>query len=44
MRHHFAPRKPAGGFRFRLKASNGEVVAPGESYTTKPADIGASSR
>jgi uncharacterized protein YegP (UPF0339 family) len=25
----------AGGFRFRLKAGNGEVVATGESYTTR---------
>lgn len=24
----------SGGFRFRLKASNGEVVATGESYPT----------
>lgn len=25
----------SGGFRFRLKAGNGEVVATGESYPTK---------
>jgi len=25
----------SGGFRFRLKASNGEIVASGESYKTK---------
>ena len=24
-----------GQFRFRLKAANGEIVASGESYTTK---------
>lgn len=24
-----------GGFRFRLKAGNGEVIATSESYTTK---------
>jgi uncharacterized protein len=27
----------AGKFRFRLKASNGEVVAVGEAYETKAA-------
>ena len=27
----------AGKYRFRLKASNGQVVAPGEPYETKPA-------
>ncbi len=27
----------SGGFRFRLKAGNGEVIATGESYTTKAA-------
>lgn len=27
----------AGGFRFRLKAGNGEVIAVSESYTTKSA-------
>jgi uncharacterized protein YegP (UPF0339 family) len=27
----------SGGFRFRLKAGNGEVVATGESYTTRSA-------
>lgn len=26
-----------GGFRFRLKAGNGQVIATGESYTTKKA-------
>lgn len=26
-----------GGFRFRLKASNGEIIGQGESYTTKSA-------
>ena len=25
----------AGGYRWRLKASNGEIVAVGEEYTTK---------
>jgi len=25
----------AGGYRWRLKARNGEIVAIGESYTTK---------
>lgn len=25
----------SGGFRFRLKAANGEVVATGESYSTR---------
>lgn len=25
----------AGGFRFRLKAGNGEVIATSESYTSK---------
>lgn len=25
----------SGGFRFRLKAANGEVVATGESYATR---------
>lgn len=29
----------AGKFRFRLKASNGEVVATGEAYETKSAAI-----
>jgi uncharacterized protein YegP (UPF0339 family) len=27
----------SGGFRFRLKAGNGEVIATGESYSTKAA-------
>lgn len=27
----------SGGFRFRLKAANGEVVATGESYSTRAA-------
>ncbi len=27
----------AGGYRFRLKAANGEVVATGESYSSKAA-------
>jgi uncharacterized protein YegP (UPF0339 family) len=27
----------SGGFRFRLKAGNGEVIATGESYKTKAA-------
>lgn len=26
----------AGEFRFRLKASNGQIIAVGEGYTTKP--------
>ena len=25
----------SGGYRFRLKAANGEIVATGESYTTR---------
>ena len=25
----------AGGYRFRLKAANGEIIATGESYTSK---------
>lgn len=29
----------AGKFRFRLKASNGQVVAVGEDYETKAAAI-----
>lgn len=29
----------AGKFRFRLKAGNGEVVAVGEAYESKPAAI-----
>ena len=29
----------AGKFRFRLKAGNGEVVAVGEAYETKPGVI-----
>lgn len=28
-------RDVAGGHRWRLKASNGEIVATGESYTTR---------
>ena len=28
---------PAGKYRFRLKASNGQVVATGEAYETKAA-------
>lgn len=31
----------AGRFRFRLKASNGQVVAVGEAYATKAAAIKA---
>ena len=27
----------SGQFRFRLKASNGQVIATGEAYTTKSA-------
>jgi len=27
----------SGGYRFRLKAGNGEVIASSESYTTKAA-------
>lgn len=27
----------SGGYRFRLKAGNGEVIATSESYTTKAA-------
>lgn len=27
----------SGGFRFRLKAGNGEVIATGESYSSKAA-------
>lgn len=29
----------SGGFRFRLKAGNGEVIATGESYSSKAAAI-----
>jgi len=29
----------AGGHRWRLKASNGEIVAIGESYTTRQSAI-----
>jgi uncharacterized protein YegP (UPF0339 family) len=25
----------SGGYRFRLKAANGEIIAVGESYTSK---------
>ncbi|MCI9869211.1 YegP family protein [Arthrobacter humicola] len=30
----------SGGFRFRLKASNGEVIASSESYKTKASAMG----
>ncbi|WP_373427423.1 YegP family protein [Arthrobacter pascens] len=30
-------RTVPGGFRFRLKAGNGEVIATGESYSSKAA-------
>ena len=30
----------SGGFRFRLKAGNGEVVASSESYKTKAGAMG----
>lgn len=30
-------RDKKGGYRFRLKAGNGQVIATGESYTTKKA-------
>ncbi|WP_205474216.1 DUF1508 domain-containing protein [Nocardioides sp. SYSU D00038] len=30
----------SGGYRFRLKAANGEQVASSESYTTKASAIG----
>ena len=30
-------RDKAGGFRFRLKARNGEIIATSESYTSKAA-------
>jgi uncharacterized protein YegP (UPF0339 family) len=30
----------SGGFRFRLKAGNGEVVASSESYKTKAGALG----
>jgi uncharacterized protein YegP (UPF0339 family) len=29
----------SGGYRFRLKAGNGEVIATGESYKTKAAAL-----
>lgn len=29
----------SGGFRFNLKAGNGEVIASSESYTTKTAAL-----
>jgi len=30
----------SGGYRFRLKAGNGEIIATSESYTTKSAAQG----
>ncbi|WP_433014640.1 YegP family protein [Kribbella sp. CA-294648] len=30
----------SGGFRFRLKAGNGEVIASSESYQTKAGALG----
>lgn len=30
----------SGGYRFRLKAANGEVVASSESYKTKASALG----
>jgi uncharacterized protein YegP (UPF0339 family) len=30
----------SGGFRFRLKAGNGEVIASSESYKTKAGALG----
>lgn len=30
----------SGGFRFRLKASNGEVIATSQSYKTKASAMG----
>lgn len=30
----------SGGYRFRLKAGNGETIASSESYTTKAAALG----
>jgi uncharacterized protein YegP (UPF0339 family) len=30
----------SGGFRFRLKASNGEVIASSQSYKTKASAMG----
>lgn len=30
----------SGGFRFRLKASNGEVIASSQSYKTKASALG----
>lgn len=32
-------RDNAGKFRFRLKASNGQVIASGEAYETKAAAL-----
>jgi len=29
----------SGGFRFRLKASNGQVIAVSESYKSKPSAL-----
>ncbi|MDF2506689.1 MAG: hypothetical protein K0Q52_548 [Microbacterium sp.] len=29
----------SGGYRFRLKAGNGEIIATSESYTTKSAAV-----
>lgn len=30
----------SGGYRFRLKAANGETIASSESYTTKAGALG----
>ena len=30
----------SGGYRFRLKAANGETIASSESYTTKTGALG----
>ena len=30
-------KEKKGEFRFRLKATNGQIIATGEGYTTKPA-------
>lgn len=35
----FELKQTASGFRFNLKAGNGEVIATSESYTTKAAAL-----
>lgn len=35
----FELKKTASGYRFNLKAGNGEIIATSESYTTKAAAL-----